>query len=349
MILPQTYAATMFLMVLSLLCLGMWVSTFKLAGKLRFELYYFDFAFGLLVTAVILAFTVGDLGYDGFSFLDDLQHAGKREWLYCFMAGIIFNLANLLLMAAVSVAGTVYAFPTGMGVGLILATVLNFATAMTGNGMMILLGAGLVVGAIVANSLSYRLLAVQRHEELARAGKARSTRRPSSAKGIILSLVSGLLMGSFWPLLEKARQGEIGLGPYATGAIFAFGVFLSTLVFNIFFLNLPVEGDPIEIGAYFSAKPVQHMWGLLGGVIWCVGTVAGMVAVATPAAQQGNPGVKAIIGQAAPLLTALVGIFIWKELKGSDMRVRALMVLMVVLWGCGVVLLSVAPLYVRRV
>jgi glucose uptake protein len=349
MILPQTYAATMFLIILSLLCLGIWVSTFKLAGRWRFELFYFDFAFGLLITSIILAFTVGNLGYDGFNFLDDLQHAGKRQWLYCFAAGIIFNFGNLLLMAAVSVAGTVLAFPTGMGVGLILSTVLTFVTARTGNGTMMLLGGGLVLGSILVNSMSYRMVSVQRHEEQARAGKAKSTRRPSSAKGIILSLVSGLLLGSFWPLLDKARQGELGLGPYAIGAIFAFGIFFSTFVFNIFFMNLPVEGDPVDIGGYFSARAKQHIWGLLGGVIWCSGTIAGMVALATPEVQQGNPGLRAVLAQAAPLLTALLGIFVWRELKGADIRVRAMTVLMVVLYGCGMVLLSVAPLYVRRV
>jgi len=349
MILPQTYAATMFLLVLSLLCLAIWVSTYKLAGKWRFELYYFDFAFGLFATALILAFTVGNLGYDGFNFLDDLQHAGKRQWLYCFAAGMIFNFANLLLMGAVSVAGTVVAFPTAMGVGLILSSVLNFVTVRSGSGTFILLGSGLVLASIVVNAINHRILVWQRHEEQARAGRAKSTRRPSSAKGIILALVSGLIMGSFWPLLDKARQGDLGMGPYAIGGIFAFGVFFSTFVFNIFFMNLPVEGDPIDIGGYFGARPIQHVWALIGGTIWCVGTVAGMVTLAVPEAQQGNPGLRAVLGQAAPLLTALIGMFVWRELKSTDMRVKALAFLMVVLYGCGVVLLSVAPLYVHRV
>jgi len=348
MILPQTYGATMFLMILSALCLGLWVSAFKLAGKWRFELFYFDFAFGLLAAALILAFTLGNLGFDGFNFFDDLQHAGKRQWVYCFAAGIIFNLANVLLMAAVSVAGTVLAFPVGMGIGLILLTVLNFAPSRPGTAAMILLGAGLVLASAFVNALGHWLLAVERHEELARAGKAKSTRRPSSAKGILLSLVSGLLMGSFWPLLDKARQGELGMGPYAVGTIFALGAFFSTFVYGVFLMNLPVEGEPLEFPAYFAGKPKQHIWGWAGGVIWSLGTIAGMVALATPEAQQGDPGVRAILGQTAPLLTALVGIFVWRELKGGDMRVKALTLLMLVLYGCGVALLSFASIYVRK-
>jgi glucose uptake protein len=348
MILPETYAATMLLMILSLVCLGIWVSTLKLAGKWRFELYYFDFVFGLLVTALILAFTLGNLGYDGFDFLDDLQHAGKRQWVFCFAAGMIFNLANLLLVAAVSVAGTVLAFPVGMGIGLILGTLLNFATSRSGNGAMILAGAVLVLVSALVNAIGHGLLAVERHEELARAGKAKSTRRPSGAMGIVLSLVSGLLMGSFWPLLDKARLGDVGMGPYAMGVVFALGVFFSTFVYNIFLMNLPVAGDPLDLSAYIAGKLKQHIWGLLGGAIWCLGTVAGMVVLATPEAQQGSPALRAILGQAAPLLTALVGIFVWRELKGGDMRVRSLTLLMLVLYGCGVVLLSIAPIYVRK-
>lgn len=349
MILPQTYSATLILTILSLLCLGVWVSAFKLAGKWRFELFYFDFAFGLLLTALLLALTVGNLGYDGFDFLDDLQHAGKHQWLYGFAAGMIFNFANLLLVAAVSVAGMVLAFPVGMGVGLVFATSLNFATSRLGSGAMILLGGGMVLTSVLVNSMGYRLLTVERHEQLAREGKAKSTRRPSAAKGIILSLLSGLLMGSFWPLLDKARQGDVGMGPYSTGVIFAAGVFFSTFIYNIFFMNLPVQGDPIELRSYFKGRLKQHLWGFIGGAIWCLGTIASLVVWATPEAEQGHQALRAILGQAAPIVTALIGIFVWKELKSGDMRVRALALLMIVLYGCGMVLLSVAPIYGRKV
>jgi glucose uptake protein len=155
-------------------------------------------------------------------------------------------------------------------------------------------------------------------------------------------------MGSFTPLLDKARQGDLGLGPYAIGAIFAFGVFFSTFVYNMFFMNLPVEGDPIEISSYFSARPKQHMFGLLGGIVWCTGTIAGMVGLSAPETALPSLAVRALLAQAAPLLTVLVGIVVWKELKGSDMRVRALTLLMLVLYGCGVVMVSVAPLYIRK-
>src|SRR5436309_4511562 len=139
MILPQTNTLVMALMVLSLLLLGAWASMFKAAGKWRFELFYFDFAFGLLIAALVFAFTLGDLGYDGFSFLDDLQHAGKRQWVFCFMAGMIFNLGNMLLLAATSVAGMSVAFPLALGTGLLVSTLVGLAAKPTGNPTLILL------------------------------------------------------------------------------------------------------------------------------------------------------------------------------------------------------------------
>src|SRR5450755_902476 len=135
MILPQSYPAVLFLMVLSMLCLGSWASFFKLAGKWRFELFYLDFAIGLLLASVLLAFTVGNIGYDGFNFLDDLQRAGKRQWMYVFIAGLIFNFGNMLLIAAVSVSGLALAFPMGMGMALLIGTGLGISSRPAGNGM----------------------------------------------------------------------------------------------------------------------------------------------------------------------------------------------------------------------
>ncbi len=183
MILPQSYPAVLFLMVLSLVCLGSWATTFKFAGKWRFELFYFDFAVGLFLAAVLYAFTVGNFGFDGFNFLDDLQHAGKRQWMYGFLAGLIFNLGNMLLMAAVSVMGISLAFPMTAGIALLVGTGVGFASRASGNPMMLLLGCGLVLTSIIVTALLYRMIAVARHESLARSGHAKSTRRPNPIKG----------------------------------------------------------------------------------------------------------------------------------------------------------------------
>jgi glucose uptake protein len=347
MILPQTHAAVLFLMTLSLLCWGSWANSYKLAGKWRYELYYFDFAAGVVVAAFLYAFTVGNLGYDGFSFMDDVMHSGKRQWLYGLMGGVIFNLGNMILMSAISVAGMAVAFPMGIGVATIVGTILAYAGSSTGNPALMFLGCALIAGAVAAAALAYRFHAVLRHEELARAGKAASTRRPSSIKGIVLALVGGLFMGSFFPLVDKATEGELGLGPYAVAAVFAVGVFLSTFVFNVFLMNLPVEGEPLEVLDIFKSTPKQHLLGLAGGVVWCTGMVTSLAAASAPAAAQVGTVEGCFLAKGFPLIAALWGILAWKELKGADVRVKTLAVFMFLLFVCGLLLISQAPLQVR--
>jgi glucose uptake protein len=345
MILPQTHAAVLFLMILSLFCWGSWANTYKLAGKWRYELYYFDFAAGVALAAFLYAFTVGNLGYDGFSFLDDLMHAGKRQWLYGFMAGVIFNLANMILMSAISVAGMAVAFPVGIGVATIVGITLAYAAKATGNPALLSAGCVLLAAAVVAAALAYRFQAVLRHEELARAGKAASTRRPSSIKGIVLALVSGLLMGSFFPLVDSARQSEIGLGPYAVAVVFAIGVFLSTFVFNVFLMNLPVEGEPLEVLDILKSTPKQHLLGLAGGALWCTGMVTSLAAGS--AAPETHVGAVAgyLLARGFPLVAALWGVLLWKEFKGSDLRVKTLAVFMFLLFACGLLVISQVSLH----
>jgi len=347
MILPQSYPAVLFLMVLSLLCLGSWASFFKFAGKWRFELFYLDFALGLLLASVVYAFTVGNVGYDGFNFFDDLQHAGKRQWMYVFLAGLIFNLGNMLLMASISVSALAVAFPMGMGVALLLGTGLGIA-GHAGNTMLTGLGCLLILTSIVINAVSYRIMGVARHEALARAGQARSTRRPSPAKGIVLAVFAGLLIGAFPPLLERGRQGDLGLGPYAVGFIFAFGVFFSTFVFDIFFMNLPVEGEPAEFGGYFNGRLKQHLAGLASGIVWYTGILAAWVSTSVPEMMQGTPLSRFLLTQASPVLAALWGILIFREFKDSDVRVRLLGTLMLVLFLCGLAMIGLAPVFLRK-
>src|SRR6202171_3515062 len=158
MILPQSHASALFLMILCALCWGSWANTYKLTAKWRFELYYFDWVFGALVAAVILALTAGSLGYDGFSFLDDIMIVGKRAWLFGFLAGVIFNLGNMLLMASLAVAGMAGGCPVAMGISIVVGTAVTFAVHRSGAVTFLLLGSGVLSGALVAAVLAYRHL-----------------------------------------------------------------------------------------------------------------------------------------------------------------------------------------------
>ena len=336
MILPQTYGAALLLTLVSMLCWGSWANTFKLAGKWRFELFYYDYSLGLLIAATIYALTFGNLGSDGFAFTDDLVHAGKRQILFGAVGGIVFNLANMLLVAAISLAGLSVAFPVGIGLALVIGVVWNYILKPQGNPVLLFTGAAIVVAAIVVDAFAYRAL---------EAGKAAQAARRVSGKGIALSLLSGVLMGSFFPLVEMGKAGPLGLGPYAIGFVFAVGVFLSTFIFNLFFMNLPVEGPPVALSEYFKGTGGQHLLGVVGGLIWATGTIANFVAASAPESVQVGPAISYALGQGATMVSALWGLLVWKEFAGASSRVRALIVVMLVLFICGLALISAAPKY----
>ena len=338
MILPQTYGAALLLTLVSMLCWGSWANTFKLAGKWRFELFYYDYSLGVLVAATIFALTFGSAGSNGLSFIADLQHSGARQVLFGAIGGVVFNLANILLVAAISLAGLAVAFPVGIGLALVIGVIWNYTLKPQGNPALLFTGAAIVVAAIIVDALAYRSL---------EAGKAAGSQSKVSGKGIALSLVSGLLMGSFFPLVEMGKSGDQGLGPYAIGFVFTVGVFLSTFVFNLFFMKFPVAGPPVTMREYFTGTGRQHWLGIVGGFIWAMGTIANFVAASAPESVQVGPAISYAIGQGATMVSALWGLLVWKEFAGATGRVRLLVGIMLVLFVCGLALVSIAPLYAR--
>jgi glucose uptake protein len=358
MILPQTYAGALFILVIALVCQSAWASTYKMAGerasgkiqKLRYELYYFDWIVGAFLCVAVIALTVGSLGFDGFSFRDDLMIAPRRQWLYAFLAGVLFGFENALLLASLSVAGMAVAFPVASGVSVVVAAAIGFATIHNQPVTFLVLGCCLALAAAVAAALAYRVLLVLRHEEAARAGTAKSTRRPPSGKPLILASVAGLLWGSIFPLADRAQAGDTGLGPYSFGFLYTFGAAASAVLLNLFLMNLPVEGEPLEIPDYVRGGFRKHLYGLAGGAIWGVGLVTALIptAAALPAPARTGPAVTYLLTQAAAPLAALWGIFIWKELRGADGRVAILAGLTIILLTGGIGVLAVAPLYAAR-
>ncbi|HYO83728.1 MAG TPA: multidrug DMT transporter permease [Bryobacteraceae bacterium] len=333
MILPTTYAVALLLMMLSMLCWGSWANTFKLARNWRFELFYFDYAFGVLLAAVVAAFTLGSMG-DGLSVMDNLSITGKRQMALALAGGVIFNLANMLLVAAISLSGLAVAFPVGIGLALVIGVIWNFILKPAGNPLLLFGGAALVVGAIVLDALAYKA-----H------GSGKRTAGKFSVKGLVLSLVAGLLMGSFYPLVQMSSEGEIGLGPYTVALIFSVGVFASTLIFNLYFINLPVQGDSVPLSAYLRGTGKNHMLGVFGGVIWCVGAISNFVAASAPAEVTVGPAVSYALGQGATMVSALWGLLVWKEFAGASPKVRGLLLTMMVLFIGGLAMVSIAPLY----
>ncbi len=338
MILPGSYTAALILLIAGMLGWGLWANLFKAAGgKWRFELFYFDFAIGLLLTSVIIAFTAGSLGFDGFSFSDDIRLAAKRQDLWAFAAGAVFNLGNMLLLSAVSITGMALAFPAGMGCAVIVAALWNFSLNPGGNTALILMGVVVLMGAIVFAVLSYRAwsAAVVLRAQ-AEGATAKPRKRKSSSKAVLLSLAGGVMLGSFAPLIQMGSAGEIGLGPYSMSFIFALGVIFSTFIFNLFFMNLPVQGKPIEIGDYFRAGLQRHGLGVLGGAIWYVGLIASLIAARAEGPAHVGPKVGYALEQGGVVIAALCGLFLWREYQGGDFAVRIRVGLMFVLLLAGI-------------
>jgi glucose uptake protein len=368
MYLPTTYGAALLLTILSMVCWGSWANTQKLSGKWRFELYYWDYAFGVLLCAVIAAFTFGSMNGAELGVMDTLALTGKRKIAWGLAGGVVFNLANLLLVAAISLSGLAVAFPIGIGLALVIGVIWNYALNPQGNPTLLFGGAALVVLAIIVDAIAYKTHARSRAKASAPVTAAAAPapapsrdpyrhRRPSApapsgpsgpGKGIVISLISGVLMGSFYPLVQLGRAGEDGLRPYADALFFAIGVFASTFLFNFFFMLMPVEGEPVTLSQYFRGTKKQHLLGVLGGLIWCVGAISNFVASSAPPSVQVGPAISYAMGQGATMISALWGLLVWKEFRGARSRVRTLLAVMLVLFVLGLGLISIAPLYAQR-
>jgi glucose uptake protein len=359
MILAQNPTQALLLMVLGILCWGLWAGMFKLTGKWRYELFYFDVAFGVALAVMVYAFTVGSLGYDGFSFMDDLDHSGKRQWLMAFGAGALFNLANMIMMGGVVVAGLSVSLALGLGGSLMLGMGVSLIFNNSANHLLMFLGSACLLVALVMIAVAYSFLISAKQDQMVKAGTAKttssvpghnkgmivSTNAPSATKGLLLAVVAGALMWTMLPLLDKARAGDFGMGPYSMAALFALGFFISTFVYNLFFVNLPVEGEPVEIVAFFQGTIQQHLIGIAAGVVLLTGIVAVFVA------QQGSPdSAKAwftpttwyALRQCAVLVGALYGIFKLKDFRDAEPRVRMMVWLFILLFTVGVAAIGLA-------
>jgi glucose uptake protein len=365
MYLPTTYTVALLLTILTMLCWGSWANTQKMTGKWRFELFYFDFAFGVLLCSVIAAMTFGSLNSQELNAMDSFSLAGYRKWAWGFAGGVVFNLAKILLVAAISIAGLSVAFPIGIGLALVIGVIWNYVLSPQGNPTLLFAGSAIVAVAIIVDALAYRWHAASKQPapQSAEAASAAAPANPrlkamrktaspqvgkaTPAKGIVLSLVSGVLMGSFYPLVEMGKGGDLGLAPYSIAVMFAIGVFLSTFVFIGFMALMPVYGDPVELWDYFRGTKRQHALGVLGGVIWMIGALANFLASSAPKAIQVGPAVSYAIGQGATMVSALWGLLLWREFAGATGKVKVMLALMLVLFIAGLALVSIAPLYAR--
>lgn len=348
MITPQSFTFALLLCVLGMLCWGFWANTIRMGGpKWRFELYYFDFAIGVVLFTAIIVFTLGSMGND-ITFLDNIAIVRKKQVGIAMIAGGVLNLGNILLAAAIAVAGMSIAFPIGMGLALVVAGLSGYF----GEGNRIVMGAGAVVilAAVAAAARAFKALQEQREiaqlQKASTAGaKQKPAARPSPWKGIALAVVGGLCIGGSFPLSTAAREGEIEMAAYPIAFFMALAVFITTFVYNIFLTNLPVAGAPISIFKYFKGTLKQHGAGLLGGAIWAVGLTALLiVASLTPPVSVSSP-IRISLGHAATLLAAFCGLAAWNEFGESGDRAQVMIRLSLFIYMVGAAITAASGMF----
>jgi glucose uptake protein len=330
MFIPQSYSLAIILCVVTMLCWGSWGNTQKLAGKSwRFELFYWDYVIGILLFSLLLGFTLGSNGENGRGFLEDIRQAEPQNILNAMVGGIIFNASNILLVAAMAIAGMAVAFPVGVGIALALGVIINYIFAPQGNATWLFGGVVLIVVAIILDAVAYK--------------KHSASLKNVSGKGILLSISAGVLMALFYRFVASSmvtsfEVPETGkLTPYSAIFFFALGVLLSNLLFNYLIMKRPFEGNPLTFKDYTKGSFGIHLTGVLGGVIWNTGMSMSIIA-------SGKAGfaISYGLGQGATLIAALWGVFIWKEFKGATKPVNNLIFLMFMAYLAGLALLVYA-------
>jgi len=331
-LLPETYTAALILMILSMLCWGSWANTLKLCPGYRFQLFYWDYAVGLAVCAIFWGLTAGSHGHTGVPFLTDVVQTPFIAIKFALLGGVIFNIANLLLVAAIDVAGLAVAFPIGIGLALIVGAVSSYLVRPAGNPLLLFGGVALVTVAIILDAGAYR--------------KRQATAKATTTRGIVLSLIAGVLMGTFYPLVARALTGtalKAAPGPYAIAFFFGFGVLLSTFPANALLMIKPLDGKPsVGMDGYWSAPFLWHIAGLFGGAVWCTGAVANFVA---SGAHLIGPAVSYSIGQGATMVSACWGVFVWHEFAGAPPVAKRLLLFMFIFFALGLISVALAPLY----
>lgn len=337
MLIPTTYGWTLFALVISMLCWGSWANMQKASGKHRFELFCFDFSIGSLIAAVLMAASLGMLG-DDLTFEDNLITGGKRNMVAAFLGGAVFNLGNMLMLAGVSISGMSVAVPISFGISIVISAIWRFVETRQGNPALVFGGIAVLLAAIAASSMAHHFHAL--------ATKPRVKNQIGGGiKGIAISTASGVLLGLHVPLAGVSRAGEIGLGPYTALVFMAIGAFATTLLYNLYFMNLPVQGEPVKFSAYFAAGKKNHLLGVLGGMIWAIGAAAAFAASTPGKVSLVAPALAYSLSNGACVLAALWGLIAWREFSDATGRAKSLVSVMVFLYVAGLALLSVANLY----
>jgi glucose uptake protein len=330
MFIIDSYSTAVIFCIITMLCWGSWANTQKLASSSwRFELFYWDYVFGILLLALVLGHTLGSTGTEGRPMMEDLHQASNESALSAIWGGILFNAANILLVAAISIAGMSVAFPVGIGLALVIGVVVNYIDAPIGNPALLFSGVALVIIAIILNAYAYR--------------KKQAQEQGVSSKGLLLAVIAGALMGLFYKYVANAMFPDFKhpidgkLSPYTAVFIFSVGILLSNIFFNTLLMRFPFTGTPVRYKNYFAGSFKSHLMGILGGMIWCVGMSFSIIA-----SEKAGPAISYGLGQGATIVAAIWGIFIWKEFKDAPQSVYRLLYVMLACYAAGLAMIIIS-------
>ncbi|QGY47541.1 multidrug DMT transporter permease [Maribellus comscasis] len=331
MFIIDSYQLAVVFCLITMLCWGSWANSAKCTSpKWQFPLYYWDYSIGLILTALLFGLTMGSFGTEGRSFIADLRQADFASLTYTFIGGVIFNLSNLLIVAAITIAGLSVAFPIAVGLALVLGVLLNYLKVPTGNLLLLFAGVLLVVIAMVVDALASR--------------KAESSKGKASTRGIILSVISGIIMSFFYRFVTEGMTMDFThpepgkLTPYSAVLVFSVGLFLSNFVWNTFFMYKPITGTPVSYKQYFTNGTTrQHAIGILGGIIFNIGFLFNLIA-----AEKAGPAISYGLGQGSTMIGAAWGVFWFKEFSGAPKSVNKYLAAMFILFiaGLGMIIMA---------
>jgi len=166
----------------------------------------------------------------------------------------------------------------------------------------------LIVGAIIADAVAYRALAVSRSTGTWKASCCRHRRHTD---------------GHVYPLVEIGKSGPNGLGPYAVGFVFALGVLARFFVYNLYFLRFPIDGPRLRFGDYLRGNSWVHFLGIIGGMVW----IAGSSRTSWPPAPRRScrwDRHQLAIGQGSTWWGAVGACWVWKDRRERRARERLL-------------------------
>ncbi len=308
---------------------GSWANTQKLAGRTNwpFSLYYWDYALGVSLFSIVFMFSLGSAGPTGMSSIINLKQASSSSIVAALLSGVLFNVANILLVFAIDIAGMSVAFPVGIGLALVIGTLVSYTREPKGNPLILFVGVALVVFAMIMSALAY--------QRLPRAGNIKP------ARGLLFAIVAGCLMGFFYPQLLRSLSPDFNsrpispglLTPYTALFFFSIGLLLSNFVVNSIFMRTAGQ----TYSAYFAGTARLHSLGMLGGAIWMLAFSLNIIASGVA-----GPAISYALGQGATLVAAIWGVFIWKEFSAASAQTSRFIGAMFGGYVLGLVLIGLA-------